>query len=275
MWYLLGIAQFFANHTPAAIDAWRQSLALRPNPHVQRMLAKAQREQVVQADYRSDDSVHFVLEYEGGRTSPVLRRALLDTLENAFSELSNDFSFTPHEAIAVVVYTNRAYTAATDAPAWSDGFNDGKIRIPVKNMESLTPEVAGVLKHELSHTFIAQISHDRCPQWLNEGIAQLAQGYGSATYAPLLRALYGQNKQIPLARLEGPFTGLSGLAVSVAYGESVAAAELIRDSGGFSDLVRILQRIGSGMSTEEALRATIHSSYSDLDDQIKVRVAGR
>jgi hypothetical protein len=103
----------------------------------------------------------------------------------------------------------------------------------------------------------------------------MAQGYGSATYAPLLRALYGQNKQIPLARLEGPFTGLSGLAVSVAYGESVAAAELIRDSGGFSDLVRILQRIGSGMSTEEALRATIHSSYSDLDDQIKVRVAGR
>ena len=275
MWYLLGMAHYFSNHAPAAIEAWKHSLSLRPSYRVQQLLARAQREQIVQADYRNTDSVHFILEYEGQQTSPELRQSLVRALESDFDDLSNEFGFSPRDSIAVVVYTNRDYSAATDAPSWSDGFNDGKIRIPVKNMESLTPEVAGVLKHELSHTFIRQISRDRCPQWLNEGIAQLEQGRSSASYGALLRVLYSQNKQIPLSRLEGSFAVLPGMVATVAYAESVAAAEVIRDGGGFSDLVRILGRIGSGMTTDQALRSTIHSSYSDLDDQIKNRVAGK
>jgi hypothetical protein len=35
-----------------------------------------------------------------------------------------------------------------------------------------------------------------------------------------------------------------------------------------SDVVRILQRIGQGSSTEAALRATIHSGYSSLEEEI-------
>lgn len=269
MWYLLGIAEFDADHTPQAIEAWKRSMALKPSYRVQQLLARAQREQVVQADYHSDESAHFTLHYEGGQSSPAMRKALLDTLESEFNELSDDFSFAPRDNIAVVVYNNQAFTSVTEAPAWSDGQNDGKLRIPMQNMETLTPEVAGVLKHELTHTFIGQATRDRCPRWLNEGIAQLVQGRTTATYGRLLPALYQQNKAIPIAALEGSFGRLSGAGAAVAYGESLAAAEVIRNAYGFSDLVRILQRIGSGMSTEQALRATIHSSYSDLDDQIK------
>jgi tetratricopeptide (TPR) repeat protein len=271
MWYLLGIAEFLSDHTPQAVDAWKHSLALRPTALVQQLLAKAQREQVVQAQYRSDDSAHFTLYYDGGQASAELRRQLLDTLEGEFNELSNQFGFEPRGVIAVIVYTNRAFTAVTQAPAWSDGMNDGKLRIPVQNMQSLSPEVAGVLRHELTHSFIGQITHDRCPQWLNEGIAQVVQGESSARYGALLRALYSKNRQIPLAALEMPFGGLSGAGANVAYAESVAAAETIRDAGTFSDLVRILQRIGSGMTTDQALRATIHTSYADLDGEIAAR----
>jgi len=39
-------------------------------------------------------------------------------------------------------------------------------------MNSVTPELSRVLKHELAHSFINQVSGGRCPQWLNEGIAQ-------------------------------------------------------------------------------------------------------
>lgn len=269
MWYLLGIAEFHADRTPQAIEAWRRSMALNPTYQVRQLLASALREQVVQSDYRSDESAHFTLHYEGGQSSPAVRKALLDTLESEFTELSDEFSVVPRENIAVVVYNNRAFTSVTEAPAWSDGMNDGKLRIPMQNMEALTPDVAGVLKHELTHSFIAQATRDRCPQWLNEGIAQLVQGRTTAAYGGLLPALYQQNKAIPLAALEGSFGRLSGVGATVAYGESLAAAETIRNSYGFGDLVRILQRIGSGMSTEQALRATIHSSYYDLDDQIK------
>jgi tetratricopeptide (TPR) repeat protein len=275
MWYLLGMAEFAADHTPQAIEAWKRSLALKPTYRVQQLLNTAMREQVVQADYRSDESAHFTLHYEGGQSSPAMRKALLETLEAEYNELANQFGFAPRDNLAVIVYNNRAFTSVTEAPAWADGMNDGKLRIATQNMETLTPEVAGVLKHELSHSFIGQATHDRCPQWLNEGIAQVVQGRTTQDFGRLLPALYQQNKAIPLAALEGSFGRLSGAAATVAYGESLAAADLIQRTYGFGDLVRILQRIGSGMSTEQAIRATIHSSYSDLDDQIKASFASR
>jgi tetratricopeptide (TPR) repeat protein len=275
MWYLLGMAEFSADHTPQAIEAWKRSFALQPTHAVQQLLNKARREQIVQADYRDDESAHFTLHYEGGKSSPAMRQALLDTLEAEFNELSSEFGFVPRDNLAVIVYNNRTFTTVTEAPAWSDGLNDGKLRIAIQNMEVLTPEVAGVLKHELTHSFIGQATHDRCPQWLNEGIAQVVQGRTTADFGRLLPAVYQQNKAIPLAALEGSFARLSGVGATVAYGESLAATEMIRKTYGFSDLVRILQRIGTGMTTEQALRATIHSSYSDLDDQIKASFGGR
>jgi len=68
----------------------------------------------------------------------------------------------------------------TRAPSWSGAINDGKLRIPVSGVQSVTPELARVLKHELTHSFISQMSSNRCPTWLNEGIAQMEEGKSSA-----------------------------------------------------------------------------------------------
>jgi len=57
--------------------------------------------------------------------------------------------------------------------------HDGKLRIPVSGVQSVTPELARVLKHELTHSFISQMSSNRCPTWLNEGIAQMEEGKSS------------------------------------------------------------------------------------------------
>jgi hypothetical protein len=40
--------------------------------------------------------------------------------------------------------------------------------------------------------------------------------------------------------------------------------EYIVQSGGMSDMERILDRIGAGMATEAALREVLHSDYNDL-----------
>jgi hypothetical protein len=43
----------------------------------------------------------------------------------------------------------------------------------------------------------------------------------------------------------------------------VPAVQYIRDTYGMSDLQRILERLGQGISAEAALRATIHSDYGN------------
>jgi hypothetical protein len=55
---------------------------------------------------------------------------------------------------------------------------------------------------------------------------------------------------------------------TVAYSESLAAVEYIRDTYGMSDIPRILERLSQGSSTEVALRSTIHADYGQLRDEL-------
>jgi len=58
------------------------------------------------------------------------------------------------------------------------------------NIIDMTEELAQVLRHELTHSFIQQITHGRAPQWLHEGIAQVEEGRTTADFGPRLAALY-------------------------------------------------------------------------------------
>jgi hypothetical protein len=49
-----------------------------------------------------------------------------------------------------------------------------------------------------------------------------------------------------------------------AYAWALANTEYIVEKNGMGDLERILDRIGSGMATEAALKEVLHSDYNDL-----------
>ena len=50
----------------------------------------------------------------------------------------------------------------------------------------MTDELARVLKHELTHSFVGQKTDGRCPVWLQEGIAQYMEGKRSRAMPPRL-----------------------------------------------------------------------------------------
>ncbi|HZD95799.1 MAG TPA: peptidase MA family metallohydrolase, partial [Candidatus Sulfotelmatobacter sp.] len=191
----------------------------------------------------------------------------LDTLEQDYRDLAVDLNTTPKN-IFISLYTDEAFFDVTHAPAWTAALNDGKIRIPISGVNSVTQEMAQVLRHELTHSFVAQATHSRAPSWLNEGIAQMEEGRSTAEFGERLASLYASGRQIPLNRLEGAFQGFSTSEAVVAYAESLAAAEYIRKAYGNSDLARLLQRLGEGQSIESALRGTIHAGYAELEVEI-------
>ncbi|HET7872650.1 MAG TPA: peptidase MA family metallohydrolase [Terriglobales bacterium] len=261
---ILGFAFYKNDRTREAITAWRKSLQLRPDDQVKQLLARAERESRTEAEFRQDETLHFTLRYEGSQTADGLRRQILDTLEAGYRDLQNDLNAAPRN-IFVSLYTDRAFFDVTQAPAWSAALNDGKIRIPISGIQSVTPELARVLRHELTHSFVAQITHGRVPQWLNEGIAELEQGVSTTAFGPRLAALYSAGHQIPLNQLEGNFESYSSGEASVAYAEALAAVEYIRRTYGMADVARLLQRLGEGQSIESALRSTIHGGYAELE----------
>lgn len=272
---VLGYAQFAADRTRDAIRTWRHALELRPDPTLQSYLDKAQREASAEAEFTQNETSHFTLRYEGKQTSDSLRRAIIDTLESEYDDLVRELGVAPRNSIAAILYTDQAFFDVTNAPSWSGAVNDGKLRIPINKISSVTPELARVLKHELAHSFINQLSGGRCPQWLNEGIAQLVEPKSVAAGGRRLAQLFQAQQEIPLNALEGSFMRFSPVQALVAYEESLAAAEYIQDTYGMSDLRRILERLGQGSSAEAALRATIHSDYGSLQEEVGKYLASK
>jgi hypothetical protein len=80
--------------------------------------------------------------------------------------------------------------------------------------------------------------------------------------------LFAAGNEIPFNILEGSFMSFSGPEATVAYAESLAAAEYIRDAYGMAEITRILELLSQGSSTEAALRATMHADYRRFQDEM-------
>jgi tetratricopeptide (TPR) repeat protein len=260
---LAGWAYYGMNKPDLAVAEWKRALALRPDPEVQNALAKAQRDNQEEENYKENESSHFTLRYSG-EAEPELAREILRALEMHFSAIESELNFTPPDPIGVILYTQQAFADITRAPGWVGALNDGRIRVPVQGLTSLTPDLSRVLRHELTHSFVGQKTHGRAPVWLQEGIAQWMEGQRSKDNAAVLVQVYDEKQAMALGQLEGSWMQLSGPIAGYAYAWSLANVEYIVQADGMGDVERILNRIAEGSSTEGAVQEVLHVSYEDL-----------
>jgi tetratricopeptide (TPR) repeat protein len=263
---LMGWAYYGANKMNLAIDEWKHAERLRPDPQVEQALQKAQRDKSEEESYREGETAHFDLKYNGAAT-PILAAGVLRSLEEDFRDIESQLDYTPPEQISVILYTGQDFADITRAPNWVGALNDGRIRVPVQGLSSVTPELARVLKHELTHSFVGQKSHGRAPTWLQEGVAQWMEGRRSSQSAGALIDLQSRGAIPPLGAFEGSWMALSGNSAAFAYAWSLAVVESIIQAGGIVDISRLLDRIATSSSVEDALRETLHSDYADLSQQ--------
>jgi tetratricopeptide (TPR) repeat protein len=260
---LAGWAYYGMNKLDQAVAEWERAQSLRPDPEVQAALDKAERDKRLEATFKENESAHFTLRYSG-TAQPELARDILRTLEMHYNSIESELDYSPPDPIGVILYTQQAFEDITRAPGWVGALNDGRIRIPVQGLTSVTPDLSRVLKHELTHSFVGQKSRGRAPTWLQEGLAQWMEGKRSAEDAQTLVQIYDAKQYIPLSQLEGSWMSLSGDSAAYAYTWSLANVEYIIQSGGMSDLTRILDHLAHGESTEAALRSVLHTDYDGL-----------
>ncbi len=263
---LMGWAYSGANRLDQAVEEWKRALRLRPDPEVEQALAKAERDRAEEASYREGETAHFTLKYNGS-AAPDLARGILRTLEEHYRDLESALDYSPPEPIGVILYTGQSFADITRAPGWAGALNDGRIRVPVQGLSSITPELRRVLKHELTHSFVSQKTRGRCPVWLQEGVAQWMEGRRSGDVAASLVADYQKKDAMPLAALESSWMNLPNDAAAYAYAWSLAVVESIVQVGGMGDVERLLDRMASDSSTDAALRDALHNDYPDLEQQ--------
>ncbi|HXN23163.1 MAG TPA: hypothetical protein VOA41_10540 [Candidatus Dormibacteraeota bacterium] len=259
---LAGWAYYRLNKITQAVAEWKRALALRPDVEVQAALEKAERDAEAEEKFRENVSTHFILLYHGG-AEPGLAHDVLRTLETHFSAIESTLHFAPPESIGVVLYTEQAFADITRAPNWVGALNDGRIRVPVQGLTSVSSELSRILKHELTHSFIQQKTRGHCPTWLQEGLAQWMEGKRSGENAYAIVKVSEENGKAPLGALEGSWMNLPTEAARFAYAWALAVIEYLVQTNGTGDIERLLDGLVNG-STEAACREVFRMDYNEI-----------
>ena len=175
----LAFALFRQDRDREAIEALRTALQIRDDADDRTLLARLEKGRQDEEGMREQQLAHFHVRYDGGEHEAV-GREVLRALEHHYSTLVRAFDHQPETTIPVILFSQQAYHDASGAPAWSGGqFDqlDGRVRIPIGGLTaSLTPDMDGVLIHELTHAFINDITRGTAPRAIHEGLAQYMEG---------------------------------------------------------------------------------------------------
>ncbi len=263
---VLGDALAALGDQPGAQQSYRRSLERRPDAEVKRRLGE-----VAPPPAHAPSGARLRLRYDGG-VNERLGQEVLRSLDATYAEYAGRLGFQPEEPVTVVLQAEAAFQE--DAPEWAGALNDGSVRVPVRGMEGLSPRVTALLRHELAHSFIAARTRGNCPTWIQEGVSQWLEGgdpsRGDAEAAAALRA----RRLRPLLTLEGPFQALPPADLPLAYAESVSAIGFIVRRRGDAGVLRLLNALGDGFPSEEALPVALALSYPEFQRSWEQHLAG-
>jgi hypothetical protein len=237
---MAGVASWRADDAKQALEYWHESLELAPNPDLETLIKRVEKER--SSDQSADKlyGMRVVLRYDSTTVPTDTARAMVGVVDSTFARVSQQLGCTAEEKIVTIIQSRDAYKKATDAAEWSGGVYDGRIHVPVMNGQQMDARQEQVLAHETTHACLAMLGE--WPSWLHEGMAQRLSGQ---TLAPQSRAELEQlAKAGQLPKLESLRQGWSGLDAQharLAYSLALEAVDALFDNFG-NDGVRNLMR---------------------------------
>lgn len=201
---------------------------------------KVKRERIYEEQLSTSVGGIFTVTF-GGTRKDRLGGEVREVLEEAYNEVGRQFDQYPAGPIAVILYSAADFRSMTGAPDWSGGLYDGKIRIPVGGLASVTPELRVVLYHEYAHLLVAQRAGRQVPRWFNEGLAQVVSLQGHPDVA-----LAGERRTSPLTieQLEQVFAAGQSEGIEQAYFQAHQLVDYLLRRCGWSDMLALLDSFG-------------------------------
>lgn len=257
------------NRLEEAVIAWDYYWRLGGSDRaVLARLERIRRELSVTPGQRLVQSDHFAL-YTDATISPEETERTSAFLEQEYLRQSPFFATELPGPQVVILYGGRAFFSLVSVPEWVSGVFDGKIRISVDPDRGVTPQLQNVLSHELAHALIRQVSADRAPGWLHEGLAQWWEG------KRLLRNEFheamGGHSPYALAEMEGNLARKPDRATARAnYAEALGLVEYLVQERGMGSITCLLHDLGDGLSLPDALAKEISLSPEQLVSRWRV-----
>ncbi|HWZ33788.1 MAG TPA: hypothetical protein VNX18_20755 [Bryobacteraceae bacterium] len=248
---LAGVAAWKADDTRHALEYWRGSLDLKPNPELEVLVRRVERE--AKSDQSADKLVgtRVVLRYDSAAVKTDAAREMLGALDEDYSRISQQLGCVVDEKIVAIVQSQDAYRKTTNAAEWSGGQFDGRIRVPVIAGQAMNAEMRRVFAHETVHACLSMLG--RWPAWLQEGLAQKLSGDRLRPAVSQEIAQMAREHKLPkLENIGQDWSRLDSDHALIAYGLSLAAVEALYDNfhaDGVGNLLRSPERL-AGITAE-------------------------
>lgn len=222
--------------------------------------------------YVTKNSEHFTVKMSQ-TDSQVFWPYLEPFLEDAWDTMEKKYGFTPEVPVLIEVFERRE-----DFSVRSVGLPDigplvgicfGKV-ITLISPSTLTANWQEIVWHEFVHVVTLQMTKNRIPRWLSEGISvyeehQGRDEWGQRQDLDVARAI-NQGKVLPIERIDDAFfQARSNDDLNLAYLQSYLVVEYIVDEFKMGGLKRLIEAYASHATTEENIRAVFGESAKEFN----------
>ena len=264
---LRGQIEYDRQKLKEAQAAWKRAVDIDPTQaELAKRLAQVTQELPVESKFEKLSQVYFDLRYEEQLEHPIgfdIRDALLD----ARRSVGADFAYWPKHKLVVLIYSAKNFhQLQQETPEWAGGQFDGKIRVPLPSAQLSQATVRQILFHEYTHAVIFDLTNDKCPRWLNEGLAEYEGRTQLAGSLKRLQSAFDGQQLIPWQELSGHFSPTAPVQeVAAAYEQAYSISVYLVKRCGFWRVRRLLKAIGDGQSWETALADTLHMKLAKIE----------
>jgi hypothetical protein len=185
---------------------------------------------------------------------------VLSTAEDAWNILRPGLGFDPPDPVAIQI------GGGPQAPHWAAATFDGQVHLPVEVATDPVRRIP-ILRHELTHAFLAQASAGRIPLWFNEGLAQWYQGERITSLPGSGTA--GWLDSLPSRRT---FMDLDEDQAELAYHYSLAVTQELMEMHNSTALESYLRALREGREEREAFQSSFGDDYPHLSSRIRARL---
>ncbi len=278
---MLGETYFQQGDLENAIRFWQKIKEKSPyNEPLNHKIIRAKNEWQVQKKFKEISSHPFRLKYKP--RNEYLANQVMNALKKAHRDIGKQFRCFPFSEIITILYSPEEFKKATGSDGFIAGLYDGKIRIKVSKKLIHNKEfLEKIIYHEYTHVLIRYLTNDRCPFWLNEGLAQSFSEPITGINVDILTNLELESNVFSLTNMErvqgltrGPDYNIGlNATIALAYIKSVITTTYIINTFGMESCLHILADLKNKKNISQTIENNLGISIDELDKQVQTKIS--
>ncbi len=267
---LAGDVAYARNDLRKAQEHWLSALDANPSDtSVSRRIRRARAESDAERSLSRTRAYRFDIRFD--------YRALGDGvcdirsfLMEAYEKIGQDFGRFPEYPITVILSREDVFRNVNSLPDYVSGLYDGKIHVPLNFTKYPLPTLKGILFHEYAHALVYDLAGNRCPLWLNEGIAMKEMNHSLPVNSGALIDALVSGSTLTFEQLD-PASGTwqNPRHLQLAYAQSWMMIEYILHRWSFDRLKKILIRFRNGSDFTAILLDEMNRTPGQFEEEWK------